>query len=232
MKLNGKDTFLLFLKGKSFEHKGDFDATAIYQNTNQIIDCVLYNGTSYYCKKTTTAGIMPTNTEYWGVLASSSIDANIIDFIENEKQKSEGEDGAILHEGDINAGNGIEIANGVISVSNIKELWANPNPTSNFSSQTVTLNSSDYDFLIIIWNEHFSDAEYDNGVIVKKGKNIALNSIVASGYSPYIYLQNRYVIRNSDISYTFKDCLEATPSGRSTNNARIIPRYIYGLKGV
>lgn len=70
MRLNGKNYYLAFLKGKSFEPKGDFDATAIYQSTSQIVDCVFYNGTSYYCKKTTTAGILPTNTEYWGVLAS------------------------------------------------------------------------------------------------------------------------------------------------------------------
>ena len=52
--------------------------------------------------------------------------------------------GAELHEG-----NGISIENGVISASNIKVLWENPNPSSAFSPQTVTLNSNDYDFLMI-----------------------------------------------------------------------------------
>jgi hypothetical protein len=69
MKLNGKNVYLSFLKGQGFEHKGEYDNTVIYEKTSQKIDCVYYDGASYYCKKTTTAGINPTNTEYWGILA-------------------------------------------------------------------------------------------------------------------------------------------------------------------
>lgn len=97
MKIDGKNTLFMFFKGKSFEHKGDYDATAIYQGTSQISDCVLYNGASYYCKKTTTAGIDPTDTEYWGVMATSGVDADIINFAKSEMQKSAGEDGTIVH---------------------------------------------------------------------------------------------------------------------------------------
>lgn len=70
MILNGHKVYLSYFKGKGFEHKGEYNESAIYQNTSNTIDCVFYNGTSYYCKQTTTAGINPSNTEYWGVLAS------------------------------------------------------------------------------------------------------------------------------------------------------------------
>lgn len=62
--------YLLVLKGQGFEHKGAFDATAVYEKTPQRIDCVVYDGTTYYVKKTAPAGTLPTDTEYFGVLAA------------------------------------------------------------------------------------------------------------------------------------------------------------------
>lgn len=35
------------------------------------LDVVTYENNSYICKKETTAGISPDNTEYWGVIAKS-----------------------------------------------------------------------------------------------------------------------------------------------------------------
>lgn len=71
MILNDNKILTMLMKGKGFEHKGEYDTTAIYENTHQRIDCVSYGGSTYYCKMTTTAGILPTNTNYFGILANS-----------------------------------------------------------------------------------------------------------------------------------------------------------------
>lgn len=83
--LNGADIYFALLKGQGFEHKGDYDAAAVYENTKQRIDCVMYNGTTYYVKKTAPAGTLPTNTAYFGILAKRGNDgANGADGADTE----------------------------------------------------------------------------------------------------------------------------------------------------
>ena len=49
--------------------KGDYSATATYA----IGDAVVYEGNIYYCTKATTAGVAPTNSEYWHFYDSTII---------------------------------------------------------------------------------------------------------------------------------------------------------------
>ena len=46
-------------------HKGDYNSTVTYNP----LDEVLYNGSTYVCKQTST-GNVPTNTTYWQLVAS------------------------------------------------------------------------------------------------------------------------------------------------------------------
>lgn len=68
-------------------------------------------------------------------------------------------DGTIVHKAGKNIGN--------LDCLRTKILWTNPNPTSSFASQTITLNSSDYDYIILIYNRGSN--------IIEKGKSITLN---------------------------------------------------------
>ena len=132
----------------------------------------------------------------------------------------------------ITVGDGIKIENGTIKGISIKELWKNNSITSSFPQTTITLNSADYDFLLTIFAANTSDNKYENSSITKKGNNISINAVIASSASPYIYVVTRSAVRNSDTSYTFNVCSQATPSGTTTANQRLIPKYIYGIKVV
>lgn len=145
---------------------------------------------------------------------------NIIQTLQNNKQDK------------LTAGNGININNGVISGVSIKELWRNPNTSVNFVATTVTLNSDDYDFLLVIYGLSKTDIVYENSSITQKGSNIYHTSVIASSSSPYVYVLSRNAVRNSDTSYTFDECYQATPSGTNTANQRLIPKIIYGIKVV
>lgn len=65
------------LKGTGYAHKGDWVSGTEY-GTYPSIDCVLYNGTTYYCKlaHTSSSSILPTDTTYWGVLANKGDKGN------------------------------------------------------------------------------------------------------------------------------------------------------------
>lgn len=132
----------------------------------------------------------------------------------------------------ISVGDGLKLINGAICGISIKELWKNPDTSAYFVATTVTLNSDDYDYLLIIWGSNRDEILYENSCIVKKGNNISMNGVIASSSSPYIYALNRSAVRNSDTSYTFDECYQSTPSGTNTSNKRLIPKYIYGIKVV
>lgn len=160
-KLNGKDIYLSFLKGKSFEHKGEYDATAIYQHTSQIVDCVLYNGASYYCKQTTTAGIDPTNNEYWGVMASGNINPDTINFAESERQKSKNLFNINATRKNTNANS--SVSNNTLNVNGtsadtytIYVIDVKPNTNYTVSSNVEIVTSNNYTGRIGIFNEAVS----------------------------------------------------------------------------
>ena len=137
----------------------------------------------------------------------------------------------------VGIGNEFKIENGILK-SNlngkmlIKELWVNSKVTSSFAQTKITLNSADYDFLLTIFGSNTSDNKYENSSITKKGNNISINAVICSSASPYIYVLSRSGVRNSDTSYTFNECSQSTPSGTTTANQRLIPKYIYGIKVV
>ena len=87
MKLNGNN-ILAFMKGKSFEHRGEYNSNTIYKHTGAVIDCFYYAGNAYYTKKTAPAGTLPIDTAYFGVMASGSTPAELSGFAESERQKS------------------------------------------------------------------------------------------------------------------------------------------------
>ena len=116
-----------------------------------------------------------------------------------------------------------------------KALWTNPNPNgSDFNSQTINLNSSDYDFLMIVYSLYLSNEKSRNSVIVSKGSNGRLSWVGASTNSSYSYeICMREFRSTSDTQIQFMNNLYSLKGGTaSTQNSRNVPLAIYGIKVV
>lgn len=109
-----------------------------------------------------------------------------------------------------------------------KILWTNENPTISFSSQTVTLSSSDYDFIEIIYKTATNATEcYSSGKLLK-GYGTKLFDCYAG--AQYTYGRSRDMVYVSDTSLTFDDGKRSTYGNAGTDNNMIIPLYIIGYK--
>lgn len=109
-------------------------------------------------------------------------------------------------------------------------LWENPNPTSSFSAQNITLSSNNYDMLEIFYYS-YTDRLTVNSVRVKKGQDANLMAI--------FQYQNHGWIGNRDIRYTNDTQLyvDSTVSivrndafSRQAENTWCIPIFIIGYK--
>lgn len=109
------------------------------------------------------------------------------------------------------------------------ELWTNPNPTANFTPQTITLASSDYDFLLI---EAYLNATYTNmGVVTTILPSGIVGNIMCLLPNPNgVECGVRRVTPNG-ASLAFEDASYYVPGGgaRAQNN-RLVPVKIYGMK--
>lgn len=115
----------------------------------------------------------------------------------------------------------------------MKVLWENPSPTANFYPQTITLSSSDWDFLIIVCSYyaggeagHFGTITYDGTAIV--------NWCCASSNSEYAYeILSRRIVANSKSSLQIGDCFYSNRGGvGQALYYRLIPLKIIGVKVV
>lgn len=111
-------------------------------------------------------------------------------------------------------------------------LWTNPNPTDDFSNQTITLNSSDYDAYELIYARSKSqNIRYSTGRIPKGS---SFNIFVFAGEESGGYLSYRYRNLNyvSDTSLSVSNCIQKIVNETTTGtaNATCIPLYIIGYK--
>jgi hypothetical protein len=96
-------------------------------------------------------------------------------------------------------------------------LWTNPNPTSSFAAQDITLNSDDYDVLEIIYMT-FNTNNQTSSVKIPKGYSTRVTTSLSSGT-----VYTREYTYNSDTSYT----IGSTSGGNAQN---LYPLYIIGYK--
>lgn len=97
-------------------------------------------------------------------------------------------------------------------------LWTNPDPSSTFGEQNITLSSSDYDVLEFVSQQSTSDTRGSGTLRIIKGKS-GRAFIIFSGALVY-----RNFNRNSDTSYT----ISAIQNGG--DNGMLIPVYVIGYK--
>ena len=106
-------------------------------------------------------------------------------------------------------------------------LWTNPNPTSDFSSQTITLSSDDYDVLEFFY-------EYDtSGVRVVSERTIKGNGVQFDVYSTVVPTRawRRRAEFVSNTSYSIGNCTRMEYNQTSYNeNGFCVPLYVIGYK--
>ena len=101
-------------------------------------------------------------------------------------------------------------------------LWTNPNPTSSFATQTITLSSNDYDFYEVYCAYSYQTTQYANSYKSYKNKGMIL---WMTGYST-----NTSVRRKIDWTDSTHLLVSSGMSANSTNDAYLIPLYIIGYK--
>lgn len=129
---------------------------------------------------------------------------------------------------------GKEIINSIASVSTgklplYKKMWENPNPTSAFAAQPITLLSNDYDFLLCIYRR-YSTANPESVVISEKGTDFDIEANYATSGGARVHTRSAS-IQNSGLTVSWSDSLVATgTTASSTNNNGCVPVAIYGFK--
>lgn len=108
-----------------------------------------------------------------------------------------------------------------------KILWTNPNPMSEFASQTITLNSNDYDYLEFIFKSDYDDstkAIISGRTIKGYGVRTSYTSITSFKF------WSRQINYNSETNYDIDDCMVITSNSSSVSNKNLIPLYVIGYK--
>ena len=116
----------------------------------------------------------------------------------------------------------IKIAGNYGGGFNIKQLWINPSPSSAFAGQTVSLDLTDYNMVLILFKWKSSDA--DTG-----------STIIPKGYAGYVgapYTSaNRYQRTITNVSNNGV-IFDNGVIGGSYDNTSCVPIFIYGIKVV
>ena len=122
----------------------------------------------------------------------------------------------------LNSGDSVEEKIGNVRMA---KLWENSAPTATFAAQNITLSDGDYDLLIAIARSH---KDYANSVSVVFIKNS--NGVLIATAGTNLHNAQRTITYSSGNVYAVSDALEGGTSGTTTNNDRIIPTVIYGIK--
>lgn len=107
------------------------------------------------------------------------------------------------------------------NIHNGSILWTNPNPSSDFSASTITLNSSDYDILIWLFQRQSSQTTLISPTITIKGYSGMAFSQTATGEN-----RRRGCEYLSDTTYSISDSI--APDG-NVYNGSIIPLLVIGI---
>lgn len=115
--------------------------------------------------------------------------------------------------------------------SDEKIAWKNPNTSVNFNEQTVTLNTSDYDFLNILYYDYRANHRMLS-VTIAKGENANLSANFLT--ENQLYMSTRQMDYVDDNHYKFNNCSSITNSNitilNSSSPAQCIPAMIIAKK--
>ena len=108
-------------------------------------------------------------------------------------------------------------------------LWENASPTSSFSAQTVSLDLSDYTFVIIgfRWSE---SGDQINWQVCMVGETNKITRVDISSTTPWIARRSAQVSATG-VTFTAAD-QGSTSTSPYTANGELIPALIYGIRGI
>lgn len=108
-----------------------------------------------------------------------------------------------------------------------KTLWTNPEPTSTFDGQEITLSDDGYKTLTIYYYIYLNQL-YVKSVTVPKGYNAILDCIFF--YNNNLYWGNRNMFRSNDTTFTFGNAHSVELGTTSTNTPTnwLIPIMVVG----
>ena len=140
----------------------------------------------------------------------------------------------LLINGELAFGTEADAAVALVNLGGVsmKSLWTNASPTSDFAAQTISLNLSDYEYVLVRYLYSTDYQGIDQIAIVKVGRDAYLTFTGAA--STNIYLSQRTISVGSD-SVAFGAPVYktyASTSNPTANNKYCIPVEIIGIKGV
>lgn len=118
---------------------------------------------------------------------------------------------------------GVPGADGTISIDLMTKLWENPNPTQAFASQNISLSSSDYDMLLIVFAVSSNSTRKCSEITIKGfGATLSIAEYTSTSSSN----RTRYISYTSDTVFNVSNGY----INGTQNNSIIIPYQIYGIK--
>lgn len=115
----------------------------------------------------------------------------------------------------------------------IKKVWANASPTSEFAGQTINLTLSEYEAVMVTARRTNESAILDTALIPVGTGSVGFTNSFITGSSGKIYAYYRSAsIANELTGIIFSNAFYTTPSTDIQNNNAVIPIAIYGIKGV
>lgn len=118
---------------------------------------------------------------------------------------------------------GVPGADGTISIDLMTKLWENPDPTTAFAAQDITLSGDNYDLLLVVYDVYLNSNYYQSNVALK-GKGVYCSC--AWSDNGVTAVKTRNITRTDDTHYSISNALVKGV----TNNEHIIPIIIYGIK--
>ena len=102
----------------------------------------------------------------------------------------------------------------------MKLLWRNASPTSDFSAQTLTLDLSEYDAAIVSYAQSRNDGRISSSILCMKDRSISIGAYRGAS-----------IKRTCEVMETGVKFGDASSSSGNTNSS-IVPYEIFGVKGV
>lgn len=126
--------------------------------------------------------------------------------------------------------NATETSNNTTNITNItgQILWTNPDPTSSFANQTITLSNSNYDTLKCYYCTSNARTTRIKTAETIKGNNLFLEITDTSTSNLIIF--TREIAFTSNTEYSAGSCFKRATNAASTDINNLIPLYIVGYK--
>ena len=127
---------------------------------------------------------------------------------------------------------GSVVPSGWTAVDNV--LWTNPSPNAEFGSQNITLSSSDYDYLEVLYTAQGSNEQYIKSTgKIPKGKDIKIDDIyIQHSNTNTIRIYSRLLSYTNATTFSVNSARYASSfTSSEANNNFAIPYKIIGHKG-